>query len=350
MEYRKIATILLTAILLASCGAGRTTVSNKKTASTTLQDDILEYGRKYMGRPYRYAGKGPASFDCSGYTSFVFKQFGYSLSSSSAGQDSQVPTIARKQDLQRGDLVFFEGRRKNGLVGHVGIVTETRPNGEFRFIHASTGHGVIITSSTEPYYASRYLRGGRVLEGNNPYVAQRKTEVKEGEDKRLKRHPAFTPATAKDEPATLQVPIIVAQKTDAETKAKTGAVLVAEQAGALSQNKEEPIILVQTDPLKNPPLGNNQSADNQKKQENDTVVRPNKEIVLREDSLIIPEPVVMEAEENTPKNHTVKTGETLYSISRQYNCSVDQLKAWNPQLGTVLKTGEALLVYANRTE
>ena len=61
------------------------------------------------------------------------------------------------------DLVFFEGQKRNGKVGHVGIVTEIGSGGEFKFIHASTNNGVIISASTEPYYASRYLRGGRVL-------------------------------------------------------------------------------------------------------------------------------------------------------------------------------------------
>ncbi|HBQ57509.1 MAG TPA: hypothetical protein DD786_10220, partial [Porphyromonadaceae bacterium] len=42
--------------------------------------------------------------------------------------------------------------------------------------------------------------------------------------------------------------------------------------------------------------------------------------------------------------HPVKPGETLYSISRKYNCSVAQLRDWNPQLGTVLKPGEKLVI------
>lgn len=161
---KKIAFLLFIITILASCGVGRSTVSTKKNVS--IQDELIEYGLRFLGKPYRYAGKGPNTFDCSGYTSFVFKKFGYNLNSSSSEQDRQVASIHRKQDLNKGDLVFFEGRTHNGRVEHVGIVTDVKPNGEFEFIHASTASGVIISKSTEPYYDSRYLRGGRVIENN----------------------------------------------------------------------------------------------------------------------------------------------------------------------------------------
>src|SRR5690554_2115572 len=61
-----------------------------------------------------------------------------------------------------------------------------------------------------------------------------------------------------------------------------------------------------------------------------------REIVLRKRKKRIPSP---------PLKHTVKMGETLFSISRQYRCTVDQLKAWNPQLSTVLKAGEILIIH-----
>ena len=58
----------------------------------------------------------------------------------------------KKEDLDWRSC-FLEGRRRNGHVGHVGIVTEINPN-NFKFIHSSTTSGVIISSSTEPYYSS----------------------------------------------------------------------------------------------------------------------------------------------------------------------------------------------------
>lgn len=323
MAYRnngwlKVVSLAIITFILASCGAGRTTVSSSKT-STTLQDDIIQYGRQYLGKPYRFAGKGPNSFDCSGYTSFVFRKFGYRLDPSSAGQDRQIPTIARREELRKGDLVFFEGNRRNGSVGHVGIVTEAFSNGQFKFIHSSTTSGVIISSSTEPYYASRYLRGGRVLEENASYVTRRNPPASK---KQL--------VTTNKEPVQPNIPEVALRET-VESTVTTG------QREGHSANGS--IILVQTDPQKNPPLTHHQSTTNGKGQGKDTLRRTKSDMVLREEeNTIISSP---------PKNHTVQMGETLYSISRIYGCTVEQLKAWNPQLKTVLKPGETLLVYTN---
>lgn len=248
--FLKIVSSVIISLLLVSCGAGKTTISRKSTPSAT-RNDLIDYSRKFLGKPYRYAGRGPHAFDCSGYTAFVFKEFGYTLDSGSAGQERQFPHITDREKLQKGDLVFFEGRRKNGKVEHVGIVTETLPNGVFRFIHASTGNGVIITSSSDYYWASRYLHGGRVLEEN---------------------------------------------------------------ASALSEEK------------------------------NDTVYHINNVAIVKNDSLELPEPKLVEVKGTTPGYHTVKMGETLYAISRRYNCTVDQLRSWNPQLGEILKVGDLIRV------
>lgn len=203
--YKKIAAILFTTILLASCGAGRNTVSTRKESASSLQNELIGYSLKFIGKPYRYAGKGPGSFDCSGFTSFVFRKFGYKLDSSSGGQERQFPAIRRKEDLQKGDLVFFEGRRRDGIVGHVGIVTEIRRDGTFRFIHASANFGVIVSSSTEPYYASRYLRGGRVVEETEDNPSQTVILTQSDPDKNTplkNRHAADTRNEQRNNPVS----------------------------------------------------------------------------------------------------------------------------------------------------
>ena len=158
----KLFSFLFVVFILSSCGVKREATWSKEYA-TSAQTEVVNYSMQYLHKPYQAGGKGPHAFDCSGFTSYVFKKFGYKLGASSEEQDRQIPTIQRKEDLQVGDLVFFEGQKRNGKVGHVGIVTEIGSGGEFKFIHASTNNGVIISASTEPYYASRYLRGGRVL-------------------------------------------------------------------------------------------------------------------------------------------------------------------------------------------
>lgn len=326
----KVALLATITFILASCGAGRTTVSGNKT-STTLQDDIIQYGRQYLGKPYRYAGKGPHGFDCSGYTSFVFKKFGYRLAPSSAGQDKQTSTIARREDLRKGDLVFFAGNRKSGRVGHVGIVTEAFPNGQFKFIHSSTSNGVIVSSSTEPYYASRYLRGGRVLEENASYVTRRNPPA-----------PQKQLATANKKSPQSGIPEIGSGKTVFPNKT-TASANTTEYSEAVVQRNDSSekgsIILVQTDPQKNPPLT---STTHGKGQNKDKLRQTKSDMALREEDSAVITPL--------SKNHTIQMGETLYSISQLYGCSVEQLKAWNPQLKSVLIPGEILLVYTNQPE
>lgn len=321
----KVVSLAIISLILASCGAGRTIVSENKT-STTLQDDIILYGRQYLGKPYRYASKGPNSFDCSGYTSFIFKKFGYRLGSSSAGQDRQVPSVDKRENLRKGDLVFFEGHRKNGKVGHVGIVTEALSNGRFKFIHASTNNGVIVSSSTEPYYASRYLRGGRVLEENASYVTRRDpTAVK-------RQQPSFPAVrdTGRDYPS---IPEIIPGKEET----KTGSAIASIKTTGSPVNSDSVIILVQTDPQKNAPVTHHPSTANGKGETKDALLQAKSQMVLREEeNFAVPSP---------PKSHIVKMGETLYSISRQYGCTVEQLKEWNPQVGSLLQTGEKLDIF-----
>lgn len=286
--YKKIAAVLFATILLASCGAGRTTISNHRTSSSSIQNDVIEYGRKYLGKPYRYAGRGPNSFDCSGFTCFVFKEFGYKLNPSSSGQERQFPTVVQKDELTKGDLVFFEGRRKNGRVGHVGIVTEARPDGTFRFIHASTNYGVIVSSSAEQYYASRYLRGGRVLEADDPSTVQRNRST----DKRSFKYNPYTPATAKNRPSTPVVPATVTLNK-AEASVPDNA---AGQSELTSDNSDRSVILIQTDPLKNPPLRDIHSADTRNEQNGNPIFRTKRDVILKRDSVDIPEPAVVNVE------------------------------------------------------
>ncbi|MBO7540222.1 MAG: C40 family peptidase [Bacteroidales bacterium] len=132
----------------------------------TTADDVISVARKYIGTPYRAAGRTPKGFDCSGFTRYVYSHFGFDLSGSAPGQWHHGRSVSRSE-LQRGDLVFFGGRRHSRSIGHVGIVTEVYPDkGTFDFIHSSST-GVRISASTEAYYKNRYV-GARRLLGNEP--------------------------------------------------------------------------------------------------------------------------------------------------------------------------------------
>ena len=129
---------------------------------SSLADRLLAYAYSYMGTPYRFGGKGPSHFDCAGFTRYVFRPFGESLGSGCSSQWAQSRPLKRGEPPHRGDLVFFGDRYLPGLVGHVGIVSNVQGKG-FSFIHASTSAGVIVSKSTEAYYAQRFMGIRRVL-------------------------------------------------------------------------------------------------------------------------------------------------------------------------------------------
>lgn len=139
--------------------------SSKAISAETdeLLNDILTEARSHIGKKYVWATKGPNTFDCSGFSSYVYRQFGYSLSPSSKMQYTQGEQV-EKGNLRKGDLVFFQGRSGTGGVGHVGIVVDVDEEGNFSFIHASVRKGVTITKGSEAYYAKRFLGGKRVIE------------------------------------------------------------------------------------------------------------------------------------------------------------------------------------------
>ena len=127
-----------------------------------LLNDLLSEARSHMGKRYSRGSKGPSAFDCSGFSSYVYRQFGYNLSPSSRDQYNQGEKVDRKE-LRKGDLVFFKGRSTKGGVGHVGIVVDADEKGNFTFIHAATSKGITVSSCSEPYYAARFMGGKRVI-------------------------------------------------------------------------------------------------------------------------------------------------------------------------------------------
>jgi peptidoglycan DL-endopeptidase CwlO len=105
----------------------------------------------YLGTPYRWGASGPSAFDCSGLVSYVYGRLGVSLPHHAASQWNKG-TYVSKDQLEPGDLVFFDG------LGHEGIYV-----GHGQFIHAPhTGDVVKISSLNEGWYKSSYVGAKRV--------------------------------------------------------------------------------------------------------------------------------------------------------------------------------------------
>lgn len=129
------------------------------TYSSSKGQEIVDFAKKYLGCKYVYGAAGPNSFDCSGFTMFVYKNFGVTLSHSATAQ-SKVGTPVSKDNLQPGDLVFFTDFETGVGIGHVGIYV-----GDGEFIHASSGTGYCVKYSnlTSGSYLKRYETARRIV-------------------------------------------------------------------------------------------------------------------------------------------------------------------------------------------
>jgi len=105
--------------------------------------EVVSIARKYLGAPYVWGADGPNTFDCSGFTMFVYRQVGVSLPHSSRAQIGSGERVSRG-DLQPGDLVFF-----GSPIHHVGMYV-----GGGMYIHAPhTGDVVKISPLSRGDYA-----------------------------------------------------------------------------------------------------------------------------------------------------------------------------------------------------
>ena len=137
----------------------RGTEAAAASAASSKGSEIVAYAKQYLGVKYVYAGASSKGFDCSGYTMYVMKHFGYNLPHTATGQMGYGTSVA-KSALQPGDLVFFCDPSRSGgkAASHVGIYI-----GSNQFIHASSGGGKVQIDSLSKAYYAKYYVGARRL-------------------------------------------------------------------------------------------------------------------------------------------------------------------------------------------
>ena len=119
---------------------------------------IADFALQFVGYPYVYGGSSPSGFDCSGFTSYVYKQFGYSINRTASAQLDNGYAVSMSE-LQPGDLVMFKKGSTSKRATHVGLYI-----GNNQFVHASTSSvGVIISSMSEAYYTTGFVGGRRLV-------------------------------------------------------------------------------------------------------------------------------------------------------------------------------------------
>lgn len=139
---------LVEALNVASVEAARTEVAG-------MREQILTIARKQLGDPYRAGGAGPDSFDCGGFTQFVFKRaLGMDIARTSWGQYDQVQRVKTKEALP-GDLVFFF----EGGAHHVGIYL-----GDGQMIDApQPGERISVNPISGSWWGRSFTGIGRIL-------------------------------------------------------------------------------------------------------------------------------------------------------------------------------------------
>jgi lipoprotein Spr len=132
-------------------------------------DDLLSFAQTLLGTRYRAASSDPSrGFDCSGFVSYVFKNFNFTVPRSS----SDFKNAGRKiniEDALPGDIILFTGTKSHHphSIGHVAIVFSNDPGG-LKFIHSTSGkeHGVTITAMDNTY-KRRFVQVVRLLKQND---------------------------------------------------------------------------------------------------------------------------------------------------------------------------------------
>ena len=120
-------------------------ISQPKQTSSSSSNEVIAYAESFMGTPYAWGATGPSTFDCSGFTQYVYAHFGISTGRTTYDQIAQGQFVSRG-NLQPGDLVFFG----SGSPHHVGIYV-----GNNSYIHAPrTGDVVKISELTRSDYMS----------------------------------------------------------------------------------------------------------------------------------------------------------------------------------------------------
>lgn len=122
-------------------------------AAGSIGEQIVAFAEQLLGTPYVWAGSSPSGFDCSGFVSYVFKNFGYTVNRTAASMYTNGVAVD-KSELQIGDAVFFASSSES--IGHVGIYI-----GDGEFIHSSSGCGYVTISGLDESYYSRMYVGAR---------------------------------------------------------------------------------------------------------------------------------------------------------------------------------------------
>lgn len=155
---RLLSFFVLTLLLSAGCNLLKPRTSSSHppatkpktdTGTASLRRNVVNYGQKFVGTKYHYAGTSPnTGFDCSGFTSFVMKEFNIRVSPASSKQATEGRPVPLDR-AQPGDLIFFGEDAKH--IQHVALLVRRSSEG-LTCVHSTTSRGVIVENVSKSSY------------------------------------------------------------------------------------------------------------------------------------------------------------------------------------------------------
>lgn len=140
--------------LLAACHRQQGYYANPAAVVVSTAHDLT-------GSPYRYGGRSPEGFDCSGLVWYCYRKAGIVVPATTDDQRKAGEKVTGRwklKKLQPGDLLFFRVERWLGKPNHVGIYV-----GNGRMIHASTSRGVVLDSLDNVYWEDSFTYARRII-------------------------------------------------------------------------------------------------------------------------------------------------------------------------------------------
>ncbi len=154
---RLLSFFVLTLLLSAGCNLLKPRTSahppatkpKTDTGTASLRRNVVNYGQKFVGTKYHYAGTSPnTGFDCSGFTSYVMKEFNIKVSPASSRQATEGRPVPLDR-AQPGDLIFFGEDAKH--IQHVALLVRRSSDG-LTCVHSTTSRGVIVENVSKSSY------------------------------------------------------------------------------------------------------------------------------------------------------------------------------------------------------
>jgi cell wall-associated NlpC family hydrolase len=127
----------------------------------STSQSIVNYAKQFEGVRYKWGGTTKFGMDCSGLVFESFREHDIILPRISRDMAKKGEKIKLKNVL-KGDLLFFKTGNRRNSINHVGLIVDIRDN-DIKFIHATSGNGVIISGLNEAYWLKAFYEARRIL-------------------------------------------------------------------------------------------------------------------------------------------------------------------------------------------